>query len=235
VTFDSVAIFNWQLDKAIYADVQKSGYPVEQWMKAGVQHPQNTINQWREKGPKLVDRFIGWFESSDYQVWITPDGRPAIELELRPVFGEIEVVMYIDLILQNKLGLTVVDSKSGSVKPASPQQLGMYACGVELTYGIRPLYGAYYRAQGTGPKGCSDDDKTYFQEPKPLSAYHYSVEFFTRELAMMDRGVNSGVFVAKVGPDCARCEVAAGCLAVGGDLAAKFDPAHPAHSMHQGS
>jgi hypothetical protein len=228
VTFDSESVFNAELDKAILVDVYKSGYPVQDWMKAGVTKPAKSLEDWRTKGPEMVDRFIRWFEGSGYQVWIAPDGRPAIELELRPVFGEIEVVMYVDLILQNELGLTIVDSKSGA-KPGSMQQLGFYASGVELACGIRPLFGSYYLARGTGPRGCDDDDKVYFQQPRPLSGYRYSAEFFTSELAMMDRGIAAGIFMANVGDQCGRCPVAGACTAIGGDKAAEFDPAHPSH------
>lgn len=232
MTFDSNAVFQREFDKAIAADVAKSGFPVEQWFRNGRTLPANAVAEWRTRGPQLVDRFITWYEQSDYEVWVSPDGVPAIELELNPRFGDIDVHMYIDLVLVNRLGLCVVDLKSGSTMPYDLSQLGFYASGIELEYKIRPLYGSHYMARGRGPKGASDDEKTYFQEPRPLTAYRYSVPYYTNQLAMMDRGVSQGVFVADVGQHCDRCSVAHACIAVGGDNAAKYDPSHPAHERN---
>lgn len=236
MTFDSNTVFQAEFDKAIAEQVERSGFPLETWFRNGRSKPVDAVATWRERGPALVDRFIRWYEGSGYRVWITPDGRPAIELELKVMFGEIEVHMFVDLVLQNQLGLTVVDLKSGYQKPGSLQQVAIYACGIELEFGkgFRPLYGTYYHARGSGKRGAPPDELTYFQTPRPLTAYQHSVEFFTQELAMMDRAVEAGIFVARVGEHCERCGVAGACLAVGGDRAAEFDPAHPAHNIREG-
>lgn len=248
MTFDADAVFQREFDKAIAADVKRSGFPLETWFRNGRTKPVDAVVTWRERGPELVRRFIQWFEGSGYQVWVTPDGRPAIELDLKPMFGEIQVHMYVDLVLQNEYGLCVVDLKSGYLKPGSLQQVAMYACGIELEFGIRPLFGTYYHARGSGPRGADPDDLVYFLTPRPLTAYQYSVEFFSKELAMMDRAVEAEIFLARVGEHCERCGVAGACLAVGGDRAAEFDPvapgygrdsrreasqAHPAHTSTQ--
>lgn len=143
------------------------------------------------------------------------------------MFGTHPVRMYVDLVLVNPLGLCVVDTKSGATIPYTLQQQAMYACGIELTYGIRPLYGANFLSRGKGPRNAAPEDLTYFQSPRPLSAYRYSVEYFTEQLDMMDRGIASEVFLANVGDHCDRCTVAKACIAVGGEDATRYDPAHP--------
>lgn len=222
MTFDYAGVFQVKFQAAIAAEVESTGFPVEQWFWSGRTSPANAIVQWRdERGPECVKAFIDWYENSDYEVWITPDGRPAIELELTPTFGDIEVKMFVDLIVVNSLGLLVIDTKSGSAgydamkRMAHRQQPGLYACGIELTYGAayRPLYGAYFMARGFGPK---DRPKQYLQEPTPLTGYEHSVKFWTDEFRMMNEAAERELFISNVSEQCDRCGVAYACPAVGG-------------------
>lgn len=232
MTFDVAGTFAIEFGFAIQGAVDKSGFPVDEWFWAGRTKPADAIEQWYQRGPDCVQAFIDWYEASDYEIWIAPDGRPAIELELKVNFGGIEVIQYVDLILVNSLGLLVIDTKSGSTgydamkRIRARQQPGFYACGVELAYGpeYRPLYGAHFMARGFGPK---NGPKRYLQDPVPLTGYEHSVEFWANELRMMNEAAERGLFTASVGEQCERCGVAPGCLAVGGQEAAKYDPAHP--------
>ncbi len=229
MTFNATQVFNAEFDKAIAADVEKSGFPVERWFKNGPSLPLTAVETWRTTGPEQVRQFIRWFEGSGQQVWVTPDGRPAIELELSVMFGDVEVRGFIDFITLGPAGLTIVDTKSGSRKPDSLQQLAIYACMVELAYGQgwRPLWGTYFLGRGKGPKGAKPEYRVYFQPPVPLSEYRYSVPFFTRELEMFEEAVQADLFVARPGPDCDRCGVSYACLAVGGTESRRYDPADP--------
>jgi putative RecB family exonuclease len=229
MNFNASDVFNDEFDAAIAAEVASSGFPVERWLPNGREKPETAAGQWRTRGPLLVGNFIRWFEQSGQEVWVTPDGRPAIELELRVMFGEVEVHGFADLITVGQYGLTVIDTKSGSRKPDSLQQLGIYASMIELAYGKdwRPLWGAYFLARGTGPKDTPPEELTYLQPPVPLSEYRYSAEFFTRELALFDQAAASGIFVAKPGPDCRVCPVSYACQAVGGSESYRYDPSDP--------
>jgi putative RecB family exonuclease len=235
--FDAEAVFNREFDKAIAADVERSGFPVEKWFKSGVSKPETAVETWRKRGPVCVASFIRWFESSGEQVWITPDGRPAIELELTVMFGDIEVKMVIDLITVGPLGLTIIDCKSGYKMPDSDQQLGMYACGVELAFGAqyRPLWGAYFFNRGKGPKGTALEDLTYLQPRTGLDSYRYSVAYFTQELAAFDKAAEQEIFIARPGEHCDRCGVAYACVAVGGNDSSKFDPGDPEYGVSPGA
>lgn len=229
MTFDPTAVFLEEFDKAIAAEVEQSGFPVTQWFRNGVTKPENAVQTWKERGPECVRQFVRWFESSGEQVWITPDGIPAIELPLTVMFGEIEVKMVIDLITIGPLGLTIIDDKNGWKLPVGAQQLGIYACGVELAYGkaYRPAWGAWFWGRGTGKKDAKPDERTYFQPRIGLASYKYSVDFFTKELARFEDAVQRGIFTASVGEHCERCGVAYACLAVGGTEAGEYDPAFP--------
>src|SRR5262249_50801069 len=120
-----------------------------------------------------------------------------------------------------KLGtaLVVVDLKSSAKAPESVRQLGIYASGIELAYGVRPKYGAYFLPR--------DESMKFFQRPVPLTGYEHSVEYLTREFQAFERGREAGVFVAAPGRQCGRCGVAHACLAIGGAKARQYDPAHP--------
>lgn len=218
MNFDVAGTFNREFDAAIAEEAEKSGFAVDDWIQLGsaATNPKNMIKGWRTRGPECVQNFIDWYEASGYQVWITPAGQPAIELELRPMFGDIEVLMYIDLILYDHRGLLVMDLKSGSKQPDNPQQLGLYASGVELVYGVRPWWSAFYMNR-----------KATVMGPYSTLGHGMSVEFFTQQFAAAERGIDAKAFTASPGDHCAICGVKDACAAIGGEKAAVYDPAHP--------
>jgi hypothetical protein len=218
---DVAAEFNAAFDVAIADLVAESGLPVSEWFKSGVSKPETAIENWRKLGPESVQNFIDWWEGNNYSVWLTPDDRPAIELELDVMFGSVPVKAYIDLVAVNDEHLAVIDSKSGAVVPDSPQQLGFYASMLELKYGIRPLMGAHFMTRGAGR-----NKDIFLTEPRPLSGPELSIEFFTNQLEAMERGRAADGFVARVGKHCGMCDVAQFCAAVGGEYSRLVDPDH---------
>jgi hypothetical protein len=224
--FDWEGTFNREFDKAVANDVAKSGFPTDTWLKLNASRVQ-TEPWWREEGPGFAKSFADWYESTpDAEVWITPDGRPALELELRVMFGPIPVVVYIDLILKLGSALVVTDYKTSAAEPDSLTQQGFYASAVELAYGKpwRPAYGTHFMARGIGPKDMDPDLKQRFMQPRPLDAYQYSIPYYTHQLELMDAGAEAGIFLANPGDHCRICGVAAACDAVGGVDAPKFRP-----------
>lgn len=222
MTFNAGDVFKDEFTNAIIREREKSGFKVEDWFYSGRMKPENSIAWWDENGPALAQRYIDWYEShDDVTVWITPDGYPAVELELEVKFGDITVKMAIDQVLKMGTALVVIDLKSSAKAPESPRQLGIYACGIELAYGIRPKYGAYFLPR----------DEVPFQRPVELSGHQYSLAYFEREFAMAERAIQEGIFPANPGRSCGRCSVAHACLAVGGKDARQYDPAHPKHGL----
>ena len=216
--FDVKRVFASQFATALDTERRKSGFDVADWFRSGRQTIDNSIVWWDENGPELCQRYIDWYEShDDVTVWVTPDGKPAVELDLRVKFGDTEVVMAIDQVLQMGTALVVIDLKSSAKAPESSRQLGLYACGIELAYGVRPKYGAYFLPR----------DETPFQKPVDLSAPQYSVPYFTAEFAMFRKAQQEGIFLANPGRACGRCGVAHACLANGGAQSREHDPAHP--------
>lgn len=225
MTFDIEAVFQEELDKAVAEEERKSGFPVSEWFWAGPRDGERSIQWWREQGPEFVRNFIDWWEfNPDAEIWVTPDGIPAIELPFEVEFGPIPVRGYIDLVLKIGTALVVVDLKSSAKAPVSNRQLGIYASALEIQYGIRPRYGTHFMVRGVGPRG---KPPTFFLRPVELSAPQYSVEYLTREFMSAERGIQAGAFPAKPGDNCGRCGVAWACTEVNGDSAKALDPNFP--------
>lgn len=205
MSFDAAAVFLAEFDSRLTEQAAKSGLPVGDWQNTGRRKPETDIEFWRQNGPGLVQRYIDWFEANDdISVWVTPDGIPAIELPLTVAFGQVDVKVVIDQVLKVGSALVVTDLKSGTTIPESRQQLGIYASALEIHYGIRPRYGSWWMPQKEDPF-----------RPVPLDGYEFSVEFLTKEIAMFDKAVRSGIFIANPGKQCYRCGVAAACPALG--------------------
>lgn len=179
------------------------------------------LEWWADNGHTLVDNWIAWRKAHpDFISWVTPDGIPAIELELRVNLpGDIEVLMFVDNIFVNtKTGeIVVMDKKSGRT-PETEEQLGLYATGVELKYGkaYRPHWGYWWDAN----KG---------EHSKPMSLERWTPEVFARMYRQAIDGINAGSFLPSPANGCGKggagwCGVARFCAATGGPDAAGVDP-----------
>lgn len=227
--FDVDAEFASAFSKAIEEERNKSGYAPEQWQSAGRANDQGEA-YWLENGPGYARNFIDWYESRpDVNVWIAPDGRPAIELDMTADFGGSMVRGVVDLVLaigDRNPALVVTDIKSGSTKPSSARQLAIGASLVEATFGVRPRYGAFFMARGTGT-----NKDLFFQQPVELRFPEHSIPYLGGEFRMMDFAANNGIFPAHPSYDnCRRCPVAYACTEKGGAVGQMYDPNHPHYS-----
>lgn len=220
--FDTAGVFAVEFDKAIADEQASSGYAPDTWQSAGRWNDQGE-DYWRTNGPVYAQNFIDWYESQpDMRVWVTPDGEPAIELDMTADFGEIPVRVVVDLVLAAgdvNPALVVVDLKSGSTQPDSHRQLAIGASVIEKVYGIRPRYGAFFMAR-KAPKSLF---------PVELNGPQHSGPYLANEFRMFDLAASSGIFPAKPGDRCRRCPVSYACTEQGGPEARRYDPNHPAY------
>lgn len=167
------------------------------------------IAWWMDHGPQMVQSWIDWrLDHQDWSIWETPEGKPAIELGLNiELPNGIPIKMFLDRVMVTPTGqITVLDIKTGRV-PETPEQLGLYATGLEIEYGhmFRPAFGYYWHPD----KGHGS----------PLFLEMYTPDYFADVAAGAARGINAGSFLAKPQFGCANwCSVAAHCPAVGGAL-----------------
>jgi hypothetical protein len=112
---------------------------------------------WNTAGPKWVADYITWRKNNtDWKIWKTPQGNPAIELALTPEFAGVPVKMVIDRVFEYQGNLVVVDLKTSQQTPASTLQLGFYKVGIERVLGAEVKYGAYWMARQSGTTGLVD-------------------------------------------------------------------------------
>ena len=170
---------------------------------------------WLDNGPVMVEKYRTWRQETGWDLWETEPGvAPAIELELNfRLPGDIPIKAFIDRVFVLPTGeLAVVDIKTGSRMPEWPEQLGLYATGLEIQYGIRPTYGYYWDAH-KGTHGL------------PLTLDMYTADYLAALYQDAIRGINSNSFIPKPANACHNwCGQARNCAAVNGEDAHKNDP-----------
>jgi hypothetical protein len=159
----------------------------------------------RQRGAEQVAAYIGYRQGDPFEIWQTPTGDPAVELEFSVTLGGVQVLGYIDQVLEAPDGsLWVRDIKTGSKLPDSAVQLGVYAEAIEQMYGERPGFGDFFM--------CKNNEPT-----KPYDLSKYTAQRLGRWFARLDRAINARVFIPNPGDACRTCGVARFCDAVGND------------------
>ena len=167
---------------------------------------------WDENGLKMFQEFVAVWHESHIKIWESPEGLPGIELGFNQYFGNVLIKGFADLVGVLPSGeLIVVDFKTGSRTPDSAMQLGLYACLMELQFGVRPTRGYFYSARSAK-----------FEEVEGL--HRWTVPVFTELFAQFARGLEAEIFLPNVGMSCGTCGVKDYCYAVGGELSKLYDP-----------
>jgi len=199
------------------AEVQeKSGTNPVDWRKGGRATKANPDkedgNWWSENGKKMFFDFINAWQESGLEIWQTPQGLPGVEIGFNNMFGEVPIKAFADLIAVTPTGeLVVVDFKTGNYTPDSSMQLGVYACCMEMTFGVRPSKGYFYSAR-----------KAQFEEVGGLD--RWTIPVMTEMFTQFQRGLDAEIFLPNIGMSCGTCGVKEYCYAVGGQLAQIYDP-----------
>lgn len=183
--------------KAIEPDLSK-------WLTGSKTSGFTDVGRRRERGADQVMAYFQFSQANPFEIWESPDG-PAVELHFSIVLGGVEVVGFIDQVLEAPDGgLWVRDVKTGTRLPDSAFQLGVYGVAVEQLYGIRPRWGDYFMCKNNAPTKAYD-----------LSTY--TADRLGRWFARLDRAVNAGVYIPNPGDACRTCSVSRYCDAVGPD------------------
>jgi RecB family exonuclease len=179
------------------------------------------IETWRSMGLQFVQAYVDWRERSPWEIWTTPDGKPAIELDVSGKLPgcEVEIKGFIDRVFWDPVmkKLVVVDLKTSKKPPKSADQFGTY----------RALLKAKYDADADLGVPFMNRKATL---GKPFDLTEYTPEFvgdvFGKAWEQIKGYMAAGNFPADTS-DCYLCDVQAACAAVGGPLAPRFDPAAP--------
>ena len=153
---------------------------------------------WNNVGPKWVESYITWRKNNtDWKIWKTPQGVPAIELGIVPEFAGVPVKMVIDRVFDYHGNLVVVDLKTSQQTPSSTLQLGFYKVGLGKVLGAEIKYGAYWMARQSGTTELID--LTEYTEDK----LNYLASGF-------DKARKSGIFLPNTN-NCNRCGLTDHC------------------------
>jgi putative RecB family exonuclease len=201
--FDPTEVFISQWEKN-YKEAD-NGRPWRSGGRATKAYPnKEDASWWLANGPDMVDYWIQFRKNSGYQLYLLPDGTPAIETELNQTVGGVLMKAFLDRLTVAPTGeLVIVDIKTGSKEPAGQTQLGIYAILVEKTLGIRPSLGAYFMAR-TG------------ELTQPVNLDRYTEARLASWAKGFELAIENKIFIPSVGFMCGTCSVNHACYAVGG-------------------
>jgi putative RecB family exonuclease len=197
----------WEANKARQRAIQ--GQDEASWRAGGRATKANPNkedgNWWFEQGKGMVQNWINFRNGGNgWELWTTPEGKPAIELQLNIQLGGVPIKMALDRLMVTPDGeLVVVDIKTGRSTPSSDFQLGIYACGIETVFGVRPKYGAYWAAREGITTTLVDLDK-------------WSIERVGGIVKMFETARRGGIFIPNF-DHCKMCNFTDECKYQNGD------------------
>lgn len=205
-----LAAFDAEIEKTL----NNSVYPMEEWRvsgKASKDWPlKETKEWWIWHGTGFVQSYVDWRNRFNGTIWITPDGAPAIELEVNADLGDARVLGYIDRIFECADGsLKIVDLKAGRTTPTDGLQLGVYGIGLPNSW-VRPTTGSYFMARDGILVGNYD-----------LIAMRSRIQY---EFGQAWRDINAGSFLPRETYMCKFCSVRDFCWAKDGEYSEAVKP-----------
>jgi len=193
----------------------KSGSNPTDWRTGGRVTKANPNKEdkvwWDVNGKQMFYDFINAWSESGFDIWVSPEGVPGIEIGFNNSFGDVPIKAFADAVVMSGNELTVIDFKTGSYMPDSSLQLGVYASLMELQFGVRPTKGYYYSAR-----------KAQFIESTGIE--RWTIPVLTEMFRQFNLGIENQIFLPNIGMSCGTCGVKEYCFAVGGQLAEIYDP-----------
>lgn len=197
--------FTNEIQRASQREAEKS-----LWRKGGRATKDNPDKEngewWNTSGHQMFLSWVKWRNMVNWSIWETPDGTPAIELELMVPFADQYVKMGIDRVMVMPTGeLVILDLKSGQRTPTNDLQLAFYAAGLEKTFGVRAQYGVYWMARTASTS-------------IPVSLDKYPTSMVEHIIADFAAQRDLGIYIPNLG-SCGMCGVQEYCSWVGGSKA----------------
>jgi len=184
------------------------------------------VEVWRRQGLQFVQAYIDWRERSPWEIWTTPDGEPAIELDVSGKLPgcPVEIKAFLDRVFWDPVmkKLVILDLKSGKKPPKNASQFETYKALLEMKYGVAVHLGVpFMNRKGTVGKPYDLSEV----EPERVGAAYGEAWAWVQQYAA------AGEFPAYGFPrECyPLCDVQAACAAANGPLAPLHDPASPGY------
>jgi hypothetical protein len=157
------------------------------------------VNFWQTTGPQWVQAYIDWRKAnSNWKLWKTPQGVPAIELAMLPEFAGVPVKMILDRVFEVNGELVIVDLKTSQQTPTNTLQLGFYKVGLLKTFGIDVKWGTYWMARQHGVSPL-------------VSLEQYTEDKLEYLVAGFDKARKAGIFLPNTNNCQYKCGLTAHC------------------------
>lgn len=207
-------LFQQVWDETLAAELENErsrGFSPEDFYTSGRASKANPNKEdpkwWAENGPKFVKSWEVWRDRSGLDIWTTPDGEPAIELEVRGYRGDLEILCYIDRVFTDGEHLYIVDLKSGTHSDPWPRQLALNNLGLLDAYGVQAKYGDFWSPRKGGLVNNWFDLRIY------------DADWMWEQVRVAREIRDQGLFAPQPNMLCkSACGVAAYCKAMSGPL-----------------
>lgn len=190
----------------------------DEWRKAGYGARAQGYEHWMIQGPKYAKQW-----ASRGQQW------HQVELDVSTVLPSgIKIKAYVDRVrrISKHEGFVLADLKTGSTRPDSDQQLGVYTVLLDLWLNRN----SHTRKIGGGDIAAYNymfkDDEFY-----PMDVSNWTLEVVDEIAKEWYNGISSGVFIPNRGKQCGTCGVSQACYLASGDtvLTRTYDKLNPNH------
>lgn len=184
----------------------------EKWRKAGYGARAQGYEHWIEQGPRYVKQ---WAERVQTWRWVELDVSTTLP-------SGIKIRAYIDRVSNIGNLFEIVDLKTGSTRPDSDQQLGIYSVLLREYLGPNVL--------GSGPAVIQaynymfKDDEFY-----SMDVSNWNIHTLDKMAQEWYSGIESAIFLPNRGKQCGTCGVSAACFLQSGDteVTRKYDQLNP--------
>lgn len=150
------------------------------------------VAQWHVQGPQWVSEYTQWRTNNpSWKIWVTPNGVPAIELNMNVKIAGVSVMVIVDRVFEINGELVILDLKTSSRDPESALQLGIGKLVLEEQFHMPVNWGTYYMSRKAGTLAMID-----------LS--WYSLEKMEYLIETFDKSRKSGLFLPNAG-SCNMC------------------------------
>lgn len=166
-----------------------------EWFSSGPYRGPRDIPRRFEVGQQHVLNVLRFYrEHPDMKPWVDPEGKVWVEKEFKVQFGDVEVVGYVDVVIDE----IPYDYKTGTT-PGGPEQLATYAGVLNLKFGI-PFTEAFYFMTKAG------------KPTRPYDISDWSLQRLSDVYGELDQNIKAERFEPKPSPDnCDRCPVKSSC------------------------
>lgn len=185
-------------DAEIALRVEKSGFPVEQWLKYGKQD----VEWYRTTGiPNSITSYLDWrLANPEFVLAEVPGFGPAIEIPFWYIIDGQAIQGWIDRIFVYDGHYCPLDIKSGA-RPKTDEQLGLYAAALNEVLDWNVEWGYYLYNLKNGEAKLT----------KPLRCGHWSKDKLAQVYLPATQQIDQQIFLPNPGEACFHCGVNYAC------------------------